>query len=155
MVPEMFSNLPWPYGWRSSAASLAFRTAKRAMRAATRSTAEWMASDMTATDPMRSPTAILRRMRTVLEQTDRMATPVFRRLRPIPRGGATGGGAGSVAPFLLCLISTISASRHEKAPRDCTASRRAFASAARSSKPGYTASLLARGQGRAACSARV
>ena len=88
--------------------------------AATRSTAEWMASEMTATDPMSSPTAILSRMRRLLEQTDRMATPVFRRLvSDLPGDGIAGGGAGlGSAFFSLSMISTISASRHEKAPQD-------------------------------------
>ena len=40
IVPEMFSNLPWPKGWSSSAGSPAFFTAKRAIPAASKSTPE-------------------------------------------------------------------------------------------------------------------
>jgi hypothetical protein len=39
--------------------------------------AEWMASEMTATDPMTMPTTNLKTMSTLLEPIDRAATAIF------------------------------------------------------------------------------
>ena len=76
-VPEMFSILPWPYGWRSSASWPETRTATRAMMAATRSIPECIASEITATDPMATPTMILKMMSKLFEATDSTAALVF------------------------------------------------------------------------------
>ena len=77
-VPEIFSTLPCPKGWSSSAGLPDFLTAKNAMMAANRSTPEWMASDITETDPIIVPATSLRITRLVFEITESRATFDFR-----------------------------------------------------------------------------
>ena len=73
-VPEMFSIFPWPKGCFPSAGRLEVFTEKRAMMAATRSTPEWIASEMTETDPITTPTMSFMTTSVVLERTERSAT---------------------------------------------------------------------------------
>src|SRR5512137_2474613 len=74
----MFSTLPWPKGWCRSAGLPEVLTANRAIIAANKSMPEWMASEITDTDPMARPTANFRSMRVVLETTEILATEAFR-----------------------------------------------------------------------------
>jgi len=76
-VPEMFSILPWPKGCRLSAGTEDVLTENMAMRAATRSTAEWIASEMIDTAPIKNPTASFRMTSRLLETTDSRATFSF------------------------------------------------------------------------------
>src|SRR5208283_1922071 len=72
MKAEKFSNLPWPYGWRSSAGWSETRTERKVMTAATRSRPEWRASE-------RTPKLPVRRTRKVFRHTSRSAEPTLRR----------------------------------------------------------------------------
>lgn len=74
----MFSILPCPKWWSGSAGLSEVRTENQAMTAARRSTPEWMASEITETDPMRSPTASFPPVRRVLDTTESRATRDFR-----------------------------------------------------------------------------
>jgi hypothetical protein len=65
----MFSTLPWPKGCSSSAGLPAAVTAASAMTDASRSTAEWIASERTDTDPMIVPTVNLPSVNVVFETT--------------------------------------------------------------------------------------
>ncbi len=82
-VPEMFSTFPWPNGCSASARLLEVLTANRAMTAASRSTPEWMASEITDTEPMASPTISFPATSVVLEMTDNQATADFCRCASI------------------------------------------------------------------------
>jgi hypothetical protein len=73
-VPEMFSIFPWPNGCFPSAGRLEVFTEKRAMTAAARSTPEWIASEITATDPIQRPAMSFMATSAVLEKTERSAT---------------------------------------------------------------------------------
>ncbi len=53
------------------------RTATSAIRAATRSMAEWMASEMMLTEPLSMPAIIFMTIRLILEQTETKAALVF------------------------------------------------------------------------------
>src|SRR5262245_33950031 len=57
---EKFSTLPCPYWWSASAGLSETRTESRVMNAATRSSAEWAASESIPKLPVLSPTAAFR-----------------------------------------------------------------------------------------------
>jgi len=73
----MFSIFPWPNGCSSSAGLPAERTAKRAISAAKRSTAEWIASEITETEPISRPKTTFAATSRVLEATESAATATF------------------------------------------------------------------------------
>src|SRR6266404_3099113 len=72
MNAEKFSNLPWPYGWRSSAGWSETRTERNVMTAATRSRPECSASE-------RMPRLSVRMTRKVFRQRRRAAEPMLNR----------------------------------------------------------------------------
>jgi hypothetical protein len=80
MNPETSSNFPCPNEWAASGGSEDFRTEKKAMMAARRSIAEWIASEMILTDPMATPTTSFMRTSPVLEMTESRAVFCLSRL---------------------------------------------------------------------------
>ncbi len=74
-----FSLFSCPYGWSASAGRAAARTPAKAMADATRSPAEFAASDRTATEPVTTPTTSLTAVSRAFDATDSRAAARFRR----------------------------------------------------------------------------
>ncbi len=77
IAPATFSTLPCPYLCLSSGGLLDVLTEKKAIIAATRSSPEWIASDMTLTDCIMIPTTSFNAIKVAFETIDNNAARVF------------------------------------------------------------------------------
>src|SRR5579859_3563973 len=75
---EIFSTLPWPYVWSSSAGLSETRTEKNVRVAAARSSPEWAASDSTPSEPEMIPAASFNAVMQVAASAEFSATRRFK-----------------------------------------------------------------------------